>query len=55
MFYVVTLIDHQLGYTLRGMVRTVLSPTKDTSMSLQTLLHTKNEVCILKIKKKIIF
>ena len=45
MFYVVTLIDRQLGYTLRGMARTVSSPIKDLSMSLQTLLHTKNEVC----------
>ena len=51
MFYVVTLIDRQLGYTLRGMARTVLSPTKDPSISSQTLLHTKNEVYILKILK----
>ena len=53
MFYVVTRIDRLLGYTLRGMARTVSSPIKGPSMSLQTLLHTKNELCILKIKKKI--
>ena len=50
MFYVVTRIDRLLGYTLRGMARTVSSPIKDPSMSLQTLLLTKNEVCILKKK-----
>ena len=49
---VATLIDRLLGYTLRGMARTVSSPIRDPSMSLQTLLLTKNEVCILKIKKK---
>ena len=54
MFYVVTQIDRLLGYTLRGMARTVLSPTEDPSMSSQTLLHTKNEVYILKIKKNLI-
>ena len=32
-----------LGYTLRGMARTVSSPTKGPSMSLQTLLHTKKK------------
>ena len=54
MFYVVTRIDRQLGYTPRGMARTVSSPTKDPSMYLQTLLHTKNEVYVLKIKKNLI-
>ena len=49
MFYVAILIDRQLGYTLRGMARTVSSLIKDPSMSSQTLLLTKNEACILKI------
>ena len=53
MFYVVTRIDRQLGDTLRGMARTVSSPIQDPSISLQTLLHTKNEVCILKIQKNL--
>ena len=48
MFHVVILIDRQHGYTLRGVARTVSSLIRDPSMSLQTLLLTKNEVCILK-------
>ena len=53
MFYVATRIDRQLGYTLRGMARTVLSPTKGPSISSQTLSHTRSEVYILKIKKNL--
>ena len=54
MFYVVILILRQLGYKLRGMARNVLPLIKDPSISLQTLLHTKNEVYVLKISKFLI-